>query len=172
MERYNFICSLEWHIPLVDYSSWWGFKYLSVDGMRLRPQPNLIMPCFSSTPSTKLTEISGKPLKYANELRRKPCSWRSRPWWLPFCFGNFSLDFQNSSAAGTNPLPGLFRSAWLGMGVISCGRVRGWGGAALPQWQLWAMLMGQLHMFPKWLKSWVQTQWKVVSVCCSSAQDF
>ena len=123
--------------------------------------------CFvlAETPSTKLTEISGKPLKDANELRRKPCSWRSRPWWLPLCFGNCSLDFQNCSAAGTNPLPGLFYSAWLGMSVISRGRVSGWGDAALPQWELWAMCMGQSHMFPKLLESWMQMQWKTVSLC-------
>lgn len=123
--------------------------------------------CFvlAATPSTKLTEISEKPLKDANELRRKPCSWRSRPWCLPLCFGHFSLDFQNSSAAGTNPLPGLFHSAWLGMGVFSCGRVRGWGDAAFPQWQCWAMCMGQSHVFPKWLESWMQMQWKMVSLC-------
>ena len=47
------------------------------------------------------------------------------------------------------------------MGIISCRTGRGWGDAAFPQ----AMPMGQLHMFPKWLESWTQMQWKMVCLC-------
>lgn len=47
MEGYDFSCSLEWHIPLADYSDGWDFKYLQLDGITLRPQPNLFMLCFS-----------------------------------------------------------------------------------------------------------------------------
>lgn len=51
---------------------------------------------------------------------------------------------------------------------MSCRRVRGWGDAAFPQWQLWAMHMGQSHMFQKGLESWVQMQLKMVSMCVLS----
>lgn len=53
------------------------------------------------------------------------------------------------------------------MGVMSCGRVRGWGGAAFPQRQLWTMHMGQSHV-SKGVGGLVQMHLKVVSMCVLS----
>lgn len=136
--------------------------------------PSLSWKSLHEIQHSKLTEINGRSLKIARDLKGKPYIWKPWMWWLTFWFGNFSLDFQTVELLEPTHCQDCFINSWLRMGVLSCGRVSPRGSSIAQMTtlsQAWESISVSKVARDLGEKYSLHKQWKMVRVNVSSTDQ-